>query len=107
MSTHTKGAAVARLTKSEEERAKSIEVLLASERDAGEAPSADDQSSAELRKDAAAHEASARRHRRVWARRRSSARRRNAKSWAPCIGAQHHAERPACVPPRRSTRTAR
>ena len=44
------GAAVARLTKSEEERAKSIEVLLA-KRDAGEAPSADEPSSAELRKE--------------------------------------------------------
>ena len=41
---------VARLTKSEEERAKSIEVLLA-KRDAGEAPSADEPSSAELRKE--------------------------------------------------------
>ena len=44
------GAAVACLTTSEEERAKSIEVLLA-KRDAGEAPSADEPSSAELRKE--------------------------------------------------------
>jgi hypothetical protein len=41
---------VAPLTKSEEERAKSIEALLA-KRDAGEAPSADEPSSAELRKE--------------------------------------------------------
>ena len=43
-------AGVAPLTKSEEERAKSIEALLA-KRDAGEAPSADEPSSAELRKE--------------------------------------------------------
>ena len=41
---------VARLTKEEEERAESIEALLA-KRDAGEAPSADEPSSAELRKE--------------------------------------------------------
>ena len=46
----TAGAGVAPLTKSEEERAKSIEALLA-KRDAGEAPSADEPSSAELRKE--------------------------------------------------------
>ena len=46
----TAGAGVAPLTKLEEERAKSIEALLA-KRDAGEAPSADEPSSAELRKE--------------------------------------------------------
>ena len=58
-------SAVARLTTSEEERAKSIEVLLA-KRDAGEAPSADEPSSAELR-ELVGLGRSARRHRRVWA----------------------------------------
>ena len=63
-------AAVARLTTSEEERAKSIEVLLA-KRDAGEAPSADEPSSAELRKELVGLEARRHRprlHRRVCAR---------------------------------------
>ena len=53
-------SAVARLTTSEEERAKSIEVLLA-KRDAGEAPSADEPSSAELRKELVGLEAASKR----------------------------------------------